>query len=231
MNIYRTISTIGSVSVLLLFAGCAQQPTTVQTGPGAETIGDGLYKVDNSRVDEAYMDPDVDFARFEDIFIVQLDVSNVNIVQPQRSSMPGRQIKWELTEEDRSVLQNIYLDKMYRYLFDRGAYQEAEQPGENTLTVKIAITQIAPTASKDDGSRRNVSRGATYTEGAGSISIKGVLKDGSNGKIIAVFSDTRGSSSFWGENNRVKNLSEVKYIFDFWAQLFQYRLDELNGKV
>jgi hypothetical protein len=139
------MSAFGCIATLLLLAACNQQPT-IQTGAGAEMIGDGLYKVDNSKVDEAYMDPDVDFTQFEDIFIVQLDVSNVNIVQPDRGSMRGRHVKWELTDEDRTLLQNIYLDKMYRYLFDRGGYQEAERPGENTLTVKIAITEIAPTA-------------------------------------------------------------------------------------
>ena len=231
MNAYRKLSAFGYFAILLLLAACATQQPTVQTGPDAEMIGNGLYKVDNSRVDEAYMDPDVDFTRFEDIFIVQLDVSNVNIVQPDTSSMRGRHREWELTEEDRTLLQNIYLDKMYRYLFDRGAYLEAERPGENTLTVKVAIVQIAPTAPKDDSRSRTTGRGGIYTEGAGSISIKGVLKDGGTGKIIAVFSDTRESSTFWGENDRFNNLADVKNIFDYWAQLFQYRLDEWNGKI
>ena len=217
--------------IACLVAACAQDPV-IQTGPDAEVIGEGLHKVDNSRMDEAFVDPDVDFSSFDKLFIAQLDVSDVEVIQPpDDTALTARKVEWVLTDDDRGFLQTTYAEKMMRYLIERGGYVLAEKPSDNVMVVRIAVQQIAPTASKDDRESRGIGRSAVFTEGAGSITIKGVIQDGGSGKVVAAFWDRKESAKHWGENDRFHNKADVRNIFDYWAQLFQYRLDVINGKV
>ena len=117
---------------------------------------------------------------------------------------------------------------MHRYLFDRGGYGRADQAAPNVLRLTVAIVEIAPTAPKETAS---AGRSRVYSQGAGTISIAGLLWDAGTGQVVARFADTRESGDYWGRNSAFDNKADVRRIFDFWAQLFQYRLDALNGKI
>jgi hypothetical protein len=48
-------------------AGCSTAQPTIQTGPDAQVSYDGLHLVDNSRLKQAWVDPDIDFTRYNKI--------------------------------------------------------------------------------------------------------------------------------------------------------------------
>ncbi len=224
----RTAGVISTVVYLIVLAACASQPPTVQSGPDAETIDDRLYKVDQSRVDESYIDPTVDFSRFDKIFIAQLDVSKVEVVELRQTS--ARRVNWDLSENDLALVQNIYAVAMNKHVFEEGGYQSATEAGENVLMIRIALKEVAPTAPFDTNQNRGIGRTAYYTEGSGTLTIKGVLQDGGSGEIIGIFSDEHKSDDFWGQNDRFNNRQDVKNIFNDWARLFRSSLDRANGK-
>jgi hypothetical protein len=60
----RTISTIAMAAFI---AGCSTAQPTIQTGPDAQVSYDGLHLVDNSRLKQAWVDPDIDFTRYNKI--------------------------------------------------------------------------------------------------------------------------------------------------------------------
>jgi hypothetical protein len=215
------------LAVLPFLAACAMKEPTLQSGPDVNVTSEGLVRVENSRVDDAFMRPDVDFTRFTGIMIDPLDVSNVKVIQPNTDSSINRPRKWELTDEDREFLQDIYLLKMDDYVVQRGGYTPIDEPAENVLRLSVALVKIAPNAPRPS---ETIGRNTTLTRGAGAISMAGVLFDAGTGQVIARFGDTRESSDEWRQNLEVSNIAEVRRIFDFWAQLFQYRLDTLNGK-
>jgi hypothetical protein len=224
----RITGILSTMLFLMVLGGCTTQPATVQSGPDAETIDGNLYKVDNSRVDESYVDPTVDFSRFDKIFIAQLDVSNVEVVELRQTSI--RRINWDLSENDLAMLQQIYAVSMNEQIFEEGGYQQATETGENVLLLRIALKEIAPTAPFDTRENRGIGRQAYFTEGSGTLTIKGVLQDGGSGEIIGLFADEEDSDDFWGQNDRFNNLRDVKNIFNGWAKLFRAKLDKANGK-
>ena len=216
------------VPVLILLAACTAKEPTLQSGPDAQVTSEGLVRVENSRVDDAFMNPDVDFNRFTGIMIDPLDVSNVKIIQPDTSSYSTRSKKWELTDEDRKYLQDTYVLKMDDYVIQRGGYKPIDEPAENVIRLSVALIQIAPSAPKP---KDTYGRSTTFTSNAGAISVAGVLFDSGTGQVIARFADTRESTDRWQRNLESSNKAEIRRIFDFWAQLFQYRLDVLTGKI
>ena len=67
-------------SLALILAACASEPPTVQTGPDAEVIEGNLHRVDNSSVDMAYVDPEVDFSRYNRVMIDPLGVDHIEVI-------------------------------------------------------------------------------------------------------------------------------------------------------
>ncbi|WP_439107537.1 DUF3313 family protein [Congregibacter sp.] len=205
---------------LAVLAACAEQPT-IQMGDDAETIMGGLAKVDNSRTDLAYVDPTADYARYAKVFIEPLDVDNVEIIQPNTSnSMVNRYNReWELTESDRQKLQSAFAEAMTKALTDGGAFEIADQGGDDVIKLEAMITQIAPSGPKDDQMSRATTRSTVITEGSGSMSIAIMLADGDSGEPLAIIKDRRSSvnSSMWGVNNSVSNMAEVRRNFTSWA--------------
>ena len=57
----RKLSAVAAT--LALMAGCASEPS-LQTGPNAEVTFDGLVRIDNARFAGAWIDPEINLARY-----------------------------------------------------------------------------------------------------------------------------------------------------------------------
>ena len=221
MNANKKCSLLVALALpVLLLGGCAGEPT-IQTGDDAEIVMGTLARVDNSQVDLAYVDPNVDYTRYSKVFIMPLDVDNIKIRQPQtQSSMVNRYNRqWELTDSERQAFQDAYRVAMEKALSKDGAFVVTDQRGDDVIAVQGMITAIAPAGPKDDAMSRGVGRSEVYTEGAGAMSIAVMLTDGDSGEVIAIFKDTRrGQQTVWGLNNSVSNMAEVRRYFSTWAR-------------
>lgn len=213
-------SSIGICMLLLL--------SLATPGARANSIQQGLVPVENSRLERAYARPEVDWAGYKRVLVAALDVSNIEVVQP-RNDAGTRRLTFELNDVDRQLLQALYAETMNRRVFDEGGFEEARLPGPDILMLRIAITQVAPTAPRDthDGRPSNT---AFVTEGAGAISINGILQDGETGEWLAYFEDTRDGSSFFRKNTPTENRRQIRDVFDAWAKLFVRQLGEVMDR-
>jgi len=214
----------------LTVGGCSGTPT-VQTGPDAETIDGKLYRVDNTAAQLVYVDPTVDFSRYNRVLLAPLGLDNVEIIQPDNSSAPyARKRDWELTDEDRAALQAGYREVMVQELVEKGGYALADAPADDVLEIAAMLTQLAPNAPKDDNQSRYVGRSQVFTEGAGSIAVAVAFADSESGEVLALSKDKRRSTQQWGVNNRVTNRAEVRRVFSAWAQQIRKGLDRVHNK-
>lgn len=210
---------LGAAALVALLGACAGEPT-IQTGPDAETIMDGrLARVDNTRSSLVYVDPDADYGRYNSVLLVPLDVDHIEIIQPDATSSVANRFNrdWELTDSDRTRLQDAFREAMEKAINDGGSFSLAEETGEDVLRVEAMITQIAPTAPKDDVQSRGT-RSTIITEGAGSLSVAIMLVDGDSGEVLAIIKDTRsGQNNINTINNSVTNMAEVRRHFRTWG--------------
>ena len=211
----------------LLLAACASEPT-VQTGPDAEVIDGGLYRVDNSKVDLAYIDPDTDFSRYNRVMVDALVVDHVEIIFNQSGSAVGpKGSDFELTDKDRADLQRIFAEVMEKNLAENG-YPMVSEPGPDVLRITAALTALEPSAPPDDPRSRGVGRTRVYTEGGGSTQIKVAFTDSRSGEVLALVEDRKTSTDLWGVNNRVTNLADVRRHFSAWARSIREWLDSMH---
>ena len=222
-----------AIAALAALSACSSPPS-IQTGDDAETIMDGrLARVDNSRSTLAYVDPNGDYERFEQVYIETLNLDNVEIVQPTSGTSIANRFnrEWELTDDDKTRLQEQFQESVSAAITKGGAFTLAEEPGKNVLRIDAMITGLAPSAPRDDVASRGA-RSTVITQGSGSMSIAMVLSDGYSGEVLAIIKDTRdsGSTINWTINNSVTNMAEVRRIFTSWGTQLQDGLVALQKR-
>jgi hypothetical protein len=221
-----------ALATVTLVSACSSTPE-IQTGEDAEVIMGDLHKVDNSRTDLAYVDPNADFSKYQRIMLMPLSMDNVEIIQPDTSSS-GSRIKrgnWELTDSDKEKLQDIFHESMTKQLEGKGGYTVVTEVDDDVLQLQAAILTIAPTAAKDDAQSRSIGRSQVYSQGAGSMTVMVALADSETGEVLGLMKDSRASNSHnWGRNNSVSNLSDVRIMFNNWARGIREALDKVHGK-
>ncbi|MEM1113791.1 MAG: DUF3313 family protein [Pseudomonadota bacterium] len=216
--------------IATLVAACTGTPE-IQTGPDAETIeGTNLTRVDNTRAEMAYRDPQADFTGFKRVLIQPLGVDNIEVIQPSNSYSTVGRGNWELTEQDKTNLQNAFMDAMVKQLEDKGSFPIADEPGDDVLEIDAKLLAIAPNAPKDDFSSRPTGRSRVYTEGAGSMAVMVAFGDSETGEVLALIKDSRTATGFWGQNNSVSNLADVRRMFTSWATQINTGLERLQAE-
>jgi hypothetical protein len=220
---------LASVAMLSLVAACSSTPE-VQTGDGAEVIGDNLHRVDNSKADVAYIDPDANFSKYTKVMIRPLGVNKIEVIQPSKTGTSMSRRDWELTDADKQMLQDTFHSAMLKNLQDKGDFPMVDEPGDDVLEIGAMITAIAPSAAKDDGRSRAMGRSYVITDGSGAIAVAVAFGDSETGEVLALIKDSRSSSSHWGLNNSVTNKADVQRMFNSWAMQINSSLVEVSGK-
>ncbi|EEB78872.1 hypothetical protein GPB2148_2080 [marine gamma proteobacterium HTCC2148] len=220
---------LASVAMLSLVAACSSTPE-VQTGDGAEVIGDNLHRVDNSKADVAYIDPDANFSKYTKVMIRPLGVNKIEVIQPSKTGTSMSRRDWELTDADKQMLQDTFHSAMLKNLQDKGDFPLVDEPGDDVLEIGAMITAIAPSAAKDDGRSRAMGRSYVITDGSGAIAVAVAFGDSETGEVLALIKDSRSSSSHWGLNNSVTNKADVQRMFNSWAMQINSSLVEVSGK-
>jgi hypothetical protein len=221
-----------ALAAVTLVSACSSTPE-VQTGEDAEVIMDSLHKVDNSRTDLAYVDPNADFSKYQKIMLIPLGMDNVEIIQPNNNSSMSRtnRSNWELTDSDKEKLQEVFHESMTKELEKKGGYAIVTEAGDDVLQLQAAVLAIAPTSPKDDAHSRPIGRSQVYTQGAGSMAVMVAFVDSETGEVLGLMKDSRASNSAnWGRNNSVSNLSDIRLMFNSWARGIRSGLDKVHGK-
>lgn len=223
------VTAVARLAVMLigLEAGMAiAQPQPDQPGPTI-TKGQGLVPVPDARVVLATVKPGIDWSKYRSI-----EVRTLQIPETVRDASPGGASRrlWEsyvLRDKDAAKLQEAYGSAMRDELGAAGL-AVTDTPGPDTLILAAQIIDIRLAAPIESSRMTYSGSGRTYTRGAGSIAIAGVLADGSSGQVIAEMADQHNSVNVWGINNSVTNLAEARRGFNKWARALRDRLIALR---
>jgi hypothetical protein len=221
--------------LLTLLAGCilvgaCQGTPEVQTGEDAEVIGNNLHRVDNSRAAKSYVNPDVDFSQYNQVLLPPLVLNDVTIIQPTRSNGRPGNTRWELTEDDKAMLQEAFRKAMTQKISENDGYAVVTSPGRGVIAVIAKLLTLAPSAAKDDMSSRATGRSRVFTEGAGTATIEIAFVDAQSGEVLAVAVDGKSGQSTWGINNSVTNRADIQRMFNAWAAQIRSSLDNLRAR-
>jgi len=207
---------------LLVLTGCA----AVEREPalGADESFDGLRKVVNTRIREAWVVPDLDLTGYTAILPTYAGSQYV----PTKSAAAARDTKarapFPISKENRdrldALVRQVFGDELRK--LQRFALTDA--PGPNVLTLEGGLMDIASAVPPQTGGRRDV-----YLSSVGSATLVIELRDSESNSVLVRMIDRRSTSAPISTlpSNPVTNAAEVKRLLQSWAQLLRQRLDDV----
>jgi len=208
------------VGVALLVGLTSACQSTTPAGPAV--THDGLHRVAESRMQNAFLKPDVDFSQYSRLLILDCYVAFRRNWRASQSGVTRRDmenIKQTLADEFRSV---------FVAELERGGYPIVEEADDDVLIVRPAIIDLNIVAPD----RMSAQRSRSIAASAGSMTLFVELFDSVSGEILARASD-RDTSRLSGGiqwTNRGTNLREARRMLTRWAGLLVRKLDEVHGR-
>lgn len=225
-GIFAAVARVVVIVLGLHAASAVAQPQPAQQGPTLRK-GQGLVPIAGARAALANVMPGVDWSKYRTV-----DIRTLQIPETVRDATPRGSTRrlWEsyvLRDQDVAKLQEAFASAMHEQLGAAG-FAVTTTPGPDTLILAAQIIAIRLAAPIESSRLTSSGSGRTYTRGAGSIAIAGVLADGASGQVIAEMADQHNSVNVWGINNSVTNLAEARRGFNKWARALRDRLVALR---
>ena len=229
MKINTTIIVI-SVSALLLLASTAHISADKKDLP--KETKDGLVLNEDAKVDIAYVRPNVDWKKYKTFYFRTLNVSDEakDASPKQHSSRRGHMGEsWIIPEKDIELMKTEFARIMTESMEDAG-YTVVTEPQSDTLIIAAEVVDIYLKAPIEDSRKSYASRGATYTDGAGSMTIAAALADADEMRVLAYIADNRYPSSMWSQNTRISNVNDMKGLYRTWGKKLAKGLKKAQDK-
>ncbi|MCQ8878246.1 DUF3313 domain-containing protein [Pseudoalteromonas shioyasakiensis] len=219
------------LSLSLVLGACSNTPLSVDT---TQQTKDGLSKVENGKMNMAYVKAGMDWSRFTKIYFAPVTVTNDH---PEGYKAPridtradGLNATYDLDDKTLQELATAF-NTVAKDVFDgEQPYQLVNSVDENTLIVEVAITDIRLSAPVESSRRSfQTAGGATYTQNSGSMMLLAQVKDGKDNTVIAKAADRGQTMDQWQQNTKVFNMGDVKTIYRSWINGFKNALMQTHA--
>lgn len=215
--------------LLVMLTGCAG---TAEDLPAVSE--EGLQRVETSRVDAVYVDPDADFSEFRRFSIADVDVSfRRNWLRDQNRTRS--QLTRRVSQQDADRIKAVVADS-FRKIFT----QELEQAGYSVVDPSTADNTTADLLllhpdifDLDVTAPDTVSpdRVRTYTTCGCSMTLSLEIYDAMSGTLLARVTDRKKAPDQrpMRITNSVTNKAEADRIMRRWAKMLVDKLDSVRG--
>jgi hypothetical protein len=190
---------------------------------------DGLYRVEKSIVDEAYIRPDLDLSGYGRIMIDPVTVSyKRKPIPPSASRASHSRSNFALTEKQTEELKGLFHEAFQKAMSEGEVWQVVDSTGPDVLRVQAELIDLVvkvPTVPSPG-------RSSYFVSELGEVTLVAELRDSQSGQILARGVDRRVIGRAVGGRvyraTTVAARSDVSRLFDAWAQLLRARLDQIK---
>ncbi len=215
---------IAFVIVFMALSACQSTPT-IQTGPNAEISYDGLVKLNNTRIDSAWIRPGIDLSAYDKLILEGAGIRYRSVSEVNRiylSNFQGMPIDTEQVE---------YIQRAVRDVFTRGMaesehFEIVEEPGPDTLTLNGYLIDVVSFVPPQDDT---VDRIYHYITQLGEATLVLELRDSLSGQTLARATDRRILEPSFSDINAdiAVNRFEVERELDRWVDTIRNGLEYL----
>ena len=221
---------LGMLMAATLLAACAGEPA-IQSGPDAERTFDGLVRIDNSRFQNAWIDPDVDLRQYNKIIPVRAEFEFRAVKKSRQATTLQRssQDEFWMSPEDRERLvtevSEVFQDELKR----SSSFTITDTPAPDALivvgTLHDIVSRVPPNL---------VGRGEIFITSVGEATLVLELRDSLSGETIYRAVDRRSGEQPGGRSairaNPVTTWSEVRRLARRWAVRLREGLDSIHDQ-
>ncbi len=211
------------IFVLLgLVASCGTTVPTLQSGPNAEVTFDGLVRVDNTRVDAAWIRPGIDLSSYDQLMLVGAGIKYRSVREANRLRYSNAS-EFPLDQRQRNLIEQSVREVFNEELAKTQRFEIVQQPSENTLTLSGALIDVVSFVPPQRAGGTSY-----YLSQLGAATLVLELSDSMSGQVLARAVDGRGIDvDFVSEATRVSNRFELERELDAWADVIRNGLESL----
>jgi hypothetical protein len=216
-----------AIVATVLVAGCASQDPAIQTGPDAETTFDGLVRIEHSRFEAAWIDPDVDLKQYDKIIPGGAEFEFRN-VQKMSSTAARRSNESEfcISESNRQRLVDTVSEVFEEELQKSKHFTIAAEPGPDTLIIVGGLHDIVSQVPPED-----VGRSEVWLSSLGEATLVIELRDSLSNEVIYRATERRAIERPGNQMMRASTATtwaEVRRWARRWAVSLREGLDSIH---
>jgi len=212
------------VSIVLLI-GCATTEPSIQTGSDAEISFDGLHRVDNSRVDYAWVKPGLDLSGYNKLRLVGAGIQYRSVKPVSRTRMNSSRGEFPMNEEQKARLEALVQEVFLEELGKSKHFTLVSTEGADVLEVKGALLDVVSAVPP-----QAIGRTDYYLSRIGEATLVLEFRDSQSEEILARTIDRRGIDPVFAQKStRAFNTSEVRREIRRWATQLTNSLDALHA--
>jgi hypothetical protein len=212
------------------FCAAASAKPRLETGPDAEVTFDGLYRVDKSVMDAAWVRPDLDLRGYKKLMLAGAGIQYKHVDSEGKQYWPGRSSDTEfpISEEGKERLQKEVSEAFADELSKVERYELVSQPGPDVLMLVgglIDVVSQVPPVDKCAG------RCDVYLSSVGEATLVVELRDSESNEVLARAADRRAAENAgWPvAANSVTVWSQVRQLAQTWARMLRKTLDKFDS--
>jgi uncharacterized protein DUF3313 len=225
-QITQALLVAGGLTLLYTFA--VHGKPRVETGPDAEVTHDGLYRVDRSTMDSAWVKPDLDLRPYQKIMLKGVEMSFRAVDADGEFYRPGLddQTEFAIDADARQMLAEVFAEAFREQLAMSKRYEIVTQAGPRTLLLIGTLIDIVSHVPPDNAPGRN----DVYLSSVGEATLVLELRDAVTNEVLARAADRRAAeqAGYAPPANSVTSWAEVRRLATSWASLLRKRLDEIT---
>ena len=212
-----------SLILLSLFVvACTSAPPALQTGPDAERTFDGLVRVDNSRFQNAWADPEVDFSQYKKVMPggARFEFRAVSKTAGRTTLSRGSQSEFWISEANRDKLVDTVSGVFNEEISKAQGWESAEEAGPDVLILRGALLDIVSFVPPE-----MIGRGEVYLSSVGQATLVVEGIDSMSGEVVFRAVDRRSIESGGDTMTRANSVSTWAEVRR-WARRYATRLRE-----
>ena len=212
-----------SLILLSLFVvACTSAPPALQTGPDAERTFDGLVRVDNSRFQNAWADPEVDFSQYSKVMPggARFEFRAVSKTAGRTTLSRGSQSEFWISEANRDKLVDTVSGVFNEEISKAQGWESAEEAGPDVLILRGALLDIVSFVPPE-----MIGRGEVYLSSVGQATLVVEGIDSMSGEVVFRAVDRRSIESGGDTMTRANTVSTWAEVRR-WARRYATRLRE-----
>jgi hypothetical protein len=202
----------------------------LQTGPDAEVTFDGLYRVDKSVMDAAWVRPDLDLSGYKKLMLASAGIQYKHVDSEGKQWWPGRsdETEFPISDEGKARLQNEVHDAFTEELAKVKRYDLVAEPGPDVLMLVGGLIDVVSQVPPVD---KCVGRCDVYLNSVGEATLVIELRDSESNEVLARAADRRAAENAgWPiDANTVTVWPEVRRLAQTWASMLRKRLDDFES--
>ena len=212
-----------SLILLSLFVvACTSAPPALQTGPDAERTFDGLVRVDNSRFQNAWADPEVDFSQYKKVMPggARFEFRAVSKTAGRTTLSRGSQSEFWISEANRDKLVDTVSGIFNEEISKTQGWESAAEAGPDVLILRGALLDIVSFVPPE-----MIGRGEVYLSSVGQATLVVEGIDSMSGEVVFRAVDRRSIESGGDTMTRANTVSTWAEVRR-WARRYATRLRE-----